>query len=349
MDEVIASTFGGLSKWDAVYFLDIAEHGYRYEQNMAFFPLFPLSVYTFGLALKPLKLLLSLSDSSTLLLSAIFINTGAFTMAALGLYVLTMSVFRSAKLAQRAVLLFSFNPASVFFSAAYSESVFAMSQFWGMFFLERDGYLTAALAFALGTMARSNGVISCGFIAYKFLQEIIFHYRVSVSKGEKIRPAATAQKLLKVMALFSIVTLPFLLFQYYGYRSFCKTARPSPWCDQHLPIPYTYIQKHYWNVGFMKYYEFKQLPNFILALPIVLLSLMGIHEYLSRQKRSDVLSVGFLVDKQSNSLNLFVYVVHLCFLLAFGVTSMHVQVGCKKTEKLSAEQCTLHVINDIHQ
>ena len=293
---------------------------------MAFFPLFPLSVKTFGLLLTPLKLLLNLSDRSTLLLSAIFINTATFALAALGLYLLTMAIFRSSKLAQQVVLLFCFNPASVFFSAAYSESIFAMSQFWGMFFVERGNHLTATLAFSLGTMARSNGVISCGFIGYKFLQEIILQYRLFMSKGEKIRPIAVALKFLKVMSLFFIIVLPFLLFQYYGYRSFCKNPQSSPWCEQYLPIPYTYIQKHYWNVGFLRYYEIKQLPNFVLALPLVMLSMMGIYEYLERQKRSDILSLGLLVVKDSNSLNLFVYVVHLCSLLVFGVTSMHIQV-----------------------
>ena len=296
---------------------------------MAFFPLFPLSVYTFGRILTPFKLLLNLSDRSTLMLSAMFINTVAFTMAAVGLYKLTKAIFHSPKLAQRAVVLFCFNPASVFFSASYSESLFAMTQFWGMLFFERDSYLTAALAFAFGSMARSNGVISCGFIGYKYLQEIILQYRIFMLTSEKIRPMAIGVKLLKTPSLLFIIVLPFLLFQFYGYRLFCNPPQMSPWCEEYLPLPYTYIQKYYWNVGFLKYYELKQLPNFTLALPVLVLSAMGIYEYLARQTRSDILSVGLLVVKKPNSLNIFVYVVHLSFLLLLGTTSMHVQVRKK--------------------
>lgn len=50
------------------------------------------------------------------------------------------------------------------------------------------------------------------------------------------------------------------------------------------------------NVGFLKYYTVKQIPNFLLAIPIVLLSLSGIWVYISNNWRV-VLTLGLRESK----------------------------------------------------
>ena len=43
-DRLIGFLVDGLVRWDAHHFLHIAQHGYTYESNLAFFPLYPLCV-----------------------------------------------------------------------------------------------------------------------------------------------------------------------------------------------------------------------------------------------------------------------------------------------------------------
>ncbi len=45
LDKLIELLFGQFSHWDAVYFLRIAQYGYEYEQNHAFFPMLPLLLH----------------------------------------------------------------------------------------------------------------------------------------------------------------------------------------------------------------------------------------------------------------------------------------------------------------
>ncbi|KAG6963049.1 hypothetical protein JG687_00006806 [Phytophthora cactorum] len=56
-------------------------------------------------------------------------------------------------------------------------------------------------------------------------------------------------------------------------RSWCTNAVPN------LTAMYSFIQREYWNVGLFRYYELKQLPNFILAAPIIVLSMHALHGY----------------------------------------------------------------------
>lgn len=60
--------------------------------------------------------------------------------------------------------------------------------------------------------------------------------------------------------------------QYSGYRIFCReTNTPASWCSNFPPSIYTYAQSQYWNVGLLRYWTPQQIPNFLLAAPVLVL------------------------------------------------------------------------------
>src|SRR5690349_21015530 len=94
------------------------------------------------------------------------------------------------------------------------------------------------------------------------------------------------------------------------------TSHPS-WCAQFLPFGYVHVQGKYWNVGFLQYYELKQIPNFILAFPITYFILWTAYHFITANKQT-LWSLGFVRRKKApNVRNLwmqescFVYIVHV--------------------------------------
>ena len=82
----------------------------------------------------------------------------------------------------------------------------------------------------------------------------------------------------------------------------------SPWCDKLIPLPYSYIQDSYWNVGFLRYFELKQIPNFLLAAPMILLSSYAVLTYCCNQENFEILKTLGLLHRRRKSDNMARYV-----------------------------------------
>ena len=150
----------------------------------------------------------------------------------------------------------------------------------------------AALAFALACAARSNGALNLAFLAHDFAFARVgaaawFGIRARRAKprrrtvGYETTPftdrlAATVA----FAARFSVAVAPLLAAQALGYRTYCAGANsdgsanrranvPRPWCDRWTPFPniYAFVQSEYWNVGFLRYYQARQLQEPALAAP----------------------------------------------------------------------------------
>ncbi|KAM4046198.1 GPI mannosyltransferase 2 isoform 2-T2 [Anomaloglossus baeobatrachus] len=113
-----------------------------------------------------------------------------------------------------------------------------------------------------------------------------------------------------------------------GYRVHKKSV--PAWCSISFPLAYSHIQSEYWDVGLFRYFKLQQFPNFLLALPVLILSVSTILEYTSSNlELCRTLGLGIVQSKPANGFygpQVFVYVAHLAALAGFGFLCMHVQV-----------------------
>ena len=96
------------------------------------------------------------------------LNTVFFALADVSLYRLSINLFGEKNVALVSSILFCFNPASVFMSSLYTESLFSCLQFTALWYLEEERSTLAVLLFGLGYATRSNGVLSCGFVTTEY-------------------------------------------------------------------------------------------------------------------------------------------------------------------------------------
>lgn len=335
---IINTIFGGFRRWDAEYFLHITEHGYTYENTLVFYPLFPFCVRYFT------KLILTIAPnacefSDLSLVVAIVLNIIFFINAASILYELTIEIFNNRRFARIVTTLFCFNPASIFFSAPYTESLFCWLSFSVMLYCARNKWQAALLPLAMSMWCRSNGVLNFGFMVYYIARDACIN-RTNVFKA-----------LAKVSGGAIITGTAFTIIQAYFYSLYCENnpmemsdavkhygigkgyilaghSRPI-WCTFAIPYSYSYLQNHYWNVGYLKYYELKQIPNFALAAPILIV-IIGHSVYYLLNNEKIVFCLGFSRNVRNiQDVHQFVYVVHALALSLFCILFIHIQVSTR--------------------
>lgn len=330
VDWIIQLVFGGLRRWDAEYYLHIAEYGYTYENTLAFYPLFPMAVGVMTSLLS--RLITFVSFRELALLVAVLLNFLFFIRSVISLNNLSNIVLRNQWKSKVAVILFCFNPASIFFTAPYSESLYSWLSFTSMDMVLRNSY-ACSIRLGLTVLCRSNGLINLGYLFYLYFKNVF--KRTSILRTS----------IIVAISVF-VVFFQFGIFQTYIYNLFCmkknfifadhiikyaikenlvlagnKTEFSSPWCLNRIPMAYSYIQSHYWDVGFLKYYEFKQIPNFLLAFPMISFMLIKSIKFVKNNIKK-ILTLAILID----DFCIFPFVLHGLFLTIFCLFFVHIQV-----------------------
>ena len=325
LDEKIKRFLLPLIRWDAVHFFAIAQKGYLFENQFAFFPLLPFLSRWLG------KLITAISSGhlsieSGIGMAGVLISNVAHYLASLVLYHLTLFLFKSSTFAFTSAVLFICNPACIQLSTFYSESLFAFLCFSGLFVFYHRLRLLAAILFGLASLTRSNGIVMVGFFWSEFL-------KFSFGQQGPFTGIYWISQLFKTV-LYSLISVSgFLGFQAFAYSQFCLQSDSRPWCQGALPTIYGFVQQHYWGVGLFRYFTVAQIPNFLFALPMLTICSCAAFVYVEFDHRR-FLSFGLSRSSQrrARKLDLFLsdsvldHIYLLLFMLLYNFFVAHVQI-----------------------
>ncbi|KAH9864044.1 hypothetical protein J1614_009977, partial [Plenodomus biglobosus] len=288
-----------LFRWDALYFVDAADHGQVHEQQWAF-------SWAYSHLLRVVGQFFSSAVECPLqyyIVAGIIISNVCHLLSVLVLYRLLILVLDSPQrrhVAFVASVLHILTPASLFMSAPYAESLFSLLNMTGMLcyaksklaakrghasFMEDAYKLSSGAVFALATLMRSNGLLSGLILLYDVgsYLPVLLSLRLNRHNVRSILVTCVA-------GIF--IMIGFVGPQYVAYQEFCgmeDNFAPRVWCDKRIPSIYSWVQSHYWNVGLFRYWTVSNLPLFILAAPMLWLlvqsSVMTLRTSLEEQQR----------------------------------------------------------------
>jgi hypothetical protein len=188
-----------LCRFDCSWYLRIATGGYSIDSPVgpdnttyAFFPLYPSIVGV-----------VSRITTISPLTTGIILSTAFFAAALIYIYYYAREVGFAHRTGMLAVTILCFAPPSVVFSSVFSESLFVLLLAAAVLHLRREEYGRAALAAALLTATRPNGI---AFIVFA----LIFALR-RLRLPEFVRPWRRPEVYLP------IVLAPLGLFAYWGF------------------------------------------------------------------------------------------------------------------------------------
>lgn len=158
------------ARWDAGWYLGIARAGYQWrrdsagrQQNIAFFPAFPLLMRTAGEILTVPARLTGQSElwggeSSRFLLGGVGVSLLAFWWALHYLFRLAAHRMSESQAAGAVALLASY-PFALFYGAPYTESLYLLTTVAAFFHLRRHQYWAASGWGLLAGLTRPNGFL----------------------------------------------------------------------------------------------------------------------------------------------------------------------------------------------
>ncbi len=178
-------------RWDALWFLRIAEDGYADDGSAAFFPLYPMAIRG-----------LSTLIGGHPLLAALLISNLCFLAALVVVYLLTKLEYDE-DTAKRTTVLIAAWPTALFFFAPYSESLFLLLAAGSFLCARTSRWLGAGILGALAAATRNIGIV----LAVALAIEAVHQWRE--------RNESDTRDLIKPVALSGLMGLGTLAYLFY--------------------------------------------------------------------------------------------------------------------------------------
>jgi mannosyltransferase PIG-V len=145
-----------VARWDSIWYLQIAHNGYFSQQSSAMFPLYPLLIHIGTLVFRS-ELLVALA------ISLVSVTVGLSLLERL------LRLDFDERTARTTVLLIAFFPVSLFFSAAYTESLYLLLSVGALYAARRDRWAWAGALGGLAAASRSPGILTAAPLAIIYL------------------------------------------------------------------------------------------------------------------------------------------------------------------------------------
>lgn len=324
-----------LAAWDGVHFTNIAVNGYEFEHQHAFYPGLPFVIQLSSRFVRFVMrkiLLRNVPETCLANLAAILFNTITFALSATALHSLSKTMLKNDGVAEAAARLYIINPANIFYGSAYTESGFAWAQFAAGSVLEENTIVFAGILFGVATAFRSNGVLNVIIVLSHISREVFLTLR---NRQDQRRHFKAARWIKRGFIALILVVFPHYLFARFGEARYCpfsiKVKRP--WCQNRswrnlfglIPSPmYSYLQRHYWGLGFMSSYHVRNLGNVILGAPAIAIGAYLSQWFLRERARR---SAAFV--KEDHQFFVSAYYLQLAVMTLIAATYMHVQVATR--------------------
>lgn len=220
------------ARWDTGWYLTIASEGYTYlpgapsaqQQNIAFFPAFPLSM----------RYVAVLFGRQTLW-TGVGISLVAFFFALTYFLRLARSLLKNEEQAVTAVMLLAAYPFAVFFSAAYTESLFLLTLLGAVYHFHAQQWWRSAIWGVLCGLTRPNGALLSVVLALMVMAPLWAAEGADGAENPRrrrwIMPAGGWRPIILRMLVAAMPGFGMLAFSAFIYR---LTGNPFAWTAQNV-------------------------------------------------------------------------------------------------------------------